>query len=140
MVRLRRGVVLIGLSVAALVPVTALADQAYTDPAGDSGSAPDILGVSVTNDVDEVVRFAIQFGGGAELPGNGVLELLIDTDANGETGNEEGAEVVVGFYGDKRQYSYGRWDGTKIDDDAVGDAKDLAFRPGEVAIELLQQA
>lgn len=104
------------LAVAALVPAAALADEKYADPVGDGGTAPDVTGVSVMNDNDGNVVFAVKVTGvgsaGPLAAGESYLALFVDTDRNSSTGNKEGAEVLIGFDLGARTWDIVRWNGT----------------------------
>ena len=78
---------LVAAALAALVLVGApgaLADGSYSDPAGDSGSAPDITSVAVSHD-ETTVTFAVTTNQVALSP-DAVFWGYIDTDANTATG------------------------------------------------------
>ena len=87
---------LVGAALAAFVlfgAPGALADGSYSDPAGDSGTAPDITSVAVSND-ETTVTFAITTNQAALSP-DAILVGYIDTDGNVATGfaqNGIGAE------------------------------------------------
>ena len=74
--------------VLALLVPAALADQTYDDPAADSGAAPDITSVAVTNDNTERVTFRIRFAQPGQLTTDTVVWLLIDLDRNSNTGGD----------------------------------------------------
>jgi hypothetical protein len=60
----------------------------FTDPAGDSGSAPDITGIAVTNDEHGLYTFTITF---ATPYANSVnVAVFVDSDKNGATGDPKG--------------------------------------------------
>jgi hypothetical protein len=65
----------------------------FSDPSGDAGTAPDITGISVTNDdhgqYTITLTFANPYGATA---GAGIL---FDTDQNGSTGDVFGAEYLL---------------------------------------------
>ncbi len=77
------GLVVIVLSL--LAARVALAEDRYTDPAGDSGSAPDITAVSVANDAADNITFTVTTNQPALASGNSSVDL-IDTDRNRSTG------------------------------------------------------
>jgi hypothetical protein len=70
----------------------------FTDPAGDSGSAPDITGVSVTNDDRGLFTFTVTFA--TPYANSDILAIFVDSDKNAATGNpkELGADYL--FYDD----------------------------------------
>ena len=73
----------------------ALADQSFTDPTGDAGSAPDIGAVSATNDPAGNITLTIATNE-PQLDPNAAFFAYFDTDSNGATGLQEaviGAEL-----------------------------------------------
>ena len=64
----------------------------FSDPSGDAGTAPDITGVSVTNDdrgtYTITLTFANPYGAAAGAA------LFLDTDQNASTGDKYGAEYL----------------------------------------------
>lgn len=103
---------------AALAPSAALADESYSDPAGDGGDAPDVTSVSVANDNDGNLLFAVKVTGvgspGPLAAGESYLAILVDTDRNSSTGNKEGAEIFVDFDLGARTWNISRWNGTEF--------------------------
>ena len=98
---------------ALLVPV-ALADQTYDDPAADSGAAPDITSVAVTNDNTDRVTFRIRFAQPGQLTTDTVVWLLIDLDRNSNTGGDDGEERMIAYDGESDGYYYESWNGTAL--------------------------
>jgi hypothetical protein len=81
----RLGLVAAGLAALVLVGAPgALADRSYSDAAGDSGAAPDITSVAVSND-DNTVTFSVTTNQ-ATLAPDASFWGYIDTDANTATG------------------------------------------------------
>ena len=99
---------------ALLVPV-ALADQTYDDPAADSGAAPDITSVAVTNDNTDRVTFRIRLAQPGQLTTDTVVWLLIDLDRNSNTGGDDGEERVIAYDGESDGYYYESWNGTALE-------------------------
>jgi hypothetical protein len=73
------------LSLALLVVPGAFADRSYTDPAGDSGAAPDITAVAVSHDAASVVSFAVRTNQLVLAP-DASFWGFIDTDRDATTG------------------------------------------------------
>jgi len=105
------------LAVAAAVLVTAVvaagaarAGMAYTyaDPAGDSGTAPDIRAVTLSDNGDGTVGFRIDLVPGISDDESGVV-VLVDADRNPQTGSD-GAEFAV--VADAQGAGLARWDGS----------------------------
>jgi hypothetical protein len=98
----------------------------FTDAAGDSGTAPDITIVDVTNDdqgqyvVD--VHFATPYGG-AEA-----VNLSLDTDMNAATGDPQslGAEYRIIEDNASQSFSFEMWNGTSwVESPTNSTVKDL---------------
>jgi hypothetical protein len=101
--------------VLALLVPAALADQTYDDPAADSGAAPDITSVAVTNDNAERVTFRIRFAQPGQLTTDTVVWLLIDLDRNSNTGGEDGGEErMIAYDAESDSYYYASWNGTAL--------------------------
>jgi hypothetical protein len=95
----------LALSVAQL----ARADASFTDPAGDSGTAPDITAVTAANDATGAnLTFTVRTNQAA-LAADAVVFLYFDADQNGQTGSN-GVESVllVGSGG----WEYLKWNGS----------------------------
>jgi hypothetical protein len=88
----------------------------YTDPAGDSGAAPDVTGATVSSMADGQIVFRI---GITNLPSSGEVRtvVLVDSDANPDTGKLEsvGAEYFFVVSQADRSYGFARWTGSAWD-------------------------
>jgi hypothetical protein len=84
------------------------AASSYTDPAGDSGTAPDITAVSAANDAAGSLTFTVRTNQPA-LAADALLDLAFDTDQNPQTG-ASGVEFV--FIISAGGWEFLRWDGT----------------------------
>ena len=82
---MRIPIALIVVAFALLAVPGAFADRSYSDPAGDSGAAPDITGVTVTHDAAGVVSFAVTTNQPVLVP-EASFWGFIDTDRNASTG------------------------------------------------------
>jgi hypothetical protein len=91
---------------------------AYADPAGDSGTAPDIETVSVSNDATGRIAFQINVPGQPQLASDGWFALVLDTDQNPATGDPRGlgADYVLVLDGESRTFGLGRWNGSTFED------------------------
>ena len=108
---MRRLALLAALAAAALAAAAATASSTitappstFTDPAGDSGTAPDLTNVAVTNDDHGLYTFTITF---ATTYGDAAgLQIFLDTDKNAGTGdpNSGGADYV--FIDDHASHSF----------------------------------
>jgi hypothetical protein len=58
----------------------------YTDPMGDTGTAPDITAVSVSNDDAGAITFTVTISGRTELGPNDDIAIVIDHDRSEDTG------------------------------------------------------
>jgi hypothetical protein len=98
---MRKLAVGIAIALLALTAATAhaatggITPQTYTDPAGDSGAAPDITAVAVGNDAAGQYDFDVTFA--TDYVGTAQLYLYLDTDRNTGTGdtNEDGADYLI---------------------------------------------
>jgi hypothetical protein len=90
----------------------AAGSESFTDPPGDSGLAPDVVGLDVSNDDKGLLTFALKFGNRTSLTGDdAVLVFLM-------TGKSE--YLIVADWSD-RSYSLGRWNGNDYDFDVPHD-------------------
>jgi len=98
-------------------PITAGPPVIFHDPTGDSGTAPDILAVTISNDANGRLDFEIAIPTALELPPNARIFLVLDTDINPNTGNSDtaGAEYYFVIRGAERTYTLYRWNGTGWD-------------------------
>jgi hypothetical protein len=111
----------IGLSVLVttlLAAAVALGDSLYTDPAGDSGTAPDITAVSVAHDASGNLTFAVTTNQPTLATGD-VLTIFFDADESSSTGGD-GVEFLLTL-GDSG-WEFDRWDGTEFVEAAASSA------------------
>jgi hypothetical protein len=109
---------LIALASAALVLVvvpaaTSATGQAqYPDAAGDSGTAPDVTGVSVSSDrTSGQIVFRIA-GTNLGASSTQVVALFVDSDANPVTGDISSGGADYLFVVDDTSYSFQHWSGS----------------------------
>jgi hypothetical protein len=93
-----------------LVPSASSMGQ-YTDPSGDSGTAGDITGLTVTSTPNGQIFFGIN-GNGLSTSKTNVTWLVIDADANPSTGDPDGGGAEYAFVVDDDTYWFMRWDGS----------------------------
>jgi hypothetical protein len=111
MTSMKRAGPLAAALVAALLLVPTASSGTYSDPAGDSGAAGDVTGVTVMGDKNGgQVVFRIAGTNLASAETN-VLLLQIDSDANPLTGNLTADGTDYWFIIDKEHYWFERWDG-----------------------------
>ena len=84
---------------------------AYTDPVGDAGDAPDIVGISIVPAAGGVV-VDIKLASATELGPYGWVLMGLDTDRNRSTGAPRGNEFLVLANGDRVVLT--RWDGRHL--------------------------
>jgi hypothetical protein len=82
---MRNTAVLTVLALALLVVPGAFADRSFSDPAGDSGAAPDITGIAVSHDAAGIVSFAVSTNQ-PSLAADATFWGFIDTDRDANTG------------------------------------------------------
>jgi hypothetical protein len=107
--------VVLSASVSALALIGASpapAAQTFTDPAGDGGGAPDVTTVTVSNSATNRVTVRVVTPSHAALPGDGELDLFLDTDANTGTGNEDGTDYIISVDGREQAFGLFKWDGS----------------------------
>jgi hypothetical protein len=96
----------------ACVLTSALADTAFTDPAGDAADAPDVTGVTVSNDTGGNILFHIAL---TNFTPESRVTIYLDTDKNASTG-EDGADyqLLLDHSADPAQSGWmmGQWNGT----------------------------
>lgn len=149
--RSRRGLVA-GLSLAAALCLAQLAGASgpqivagppltFTDPSGDSGTAPDITSVVVSNDANGRIDVHVDVPGQATLASDALLFLVMNTDNNPNTGapNTFGAEYYFALYGDDQTYGLYRWNGSDWADVPTGtetvswtNGAHIAFDPSQL--------
>ena len=96
--RLRALVALSGVVLAAVVlSGSALADQTYTDPAGDAANGSDLVGAKISNDPSGLITLQIQTG--AALAANHAVIVYLNTDLNPATGEDGDDHMLIAFPG-----------------------------------------
>lgn len=87
----------------------AKADASYSDPAGDSGTAPDITAVTAANDTAGNLTFTVRTNQPALA--DAAVDIAFDTDQNAQTG---GNGVEFYFLIGPSGWEFARWDGSKF--------------------------
>ncbi len=110
----------------------------FTDQTGDSGTAPDVSTVSVTNDAAGTYSFDVAFA--TPLTPTSFVDVFLDTDLNPATGDpgSVGADAVIEDDESDQSFGFYKWDGTKyaftapvaIHVTGTADKKDLKFVVG----------
>src|SRR5262245_905348 len=105
--------------VAAVLALTAGAarPETYSDPAGDAGTAPDVVQVTATAADTGLLTFAVRATGSWVDAG---AYLMVDSDANYSTGHSDGVDYLFTLHRD-HTFDAGRWNG-RDDFDRYGSA------------------
>lgn len=82
------------------------------DPAGDSGTAPDITTISVRNDNAGKLTWEIGIGNRSSWTGNDFVQIPIDADRRFSTGPDGGFEHTIQADADGSATTLFGWDGT----------------------------
>lgn len=88
----------------------ARADATYTDPAGDSTTAPDVTTVTAAHDAAANLTLTIKTNQ-PTLAADSVVSIAFDTDHNAQTG---GNGVEFAFFLASDGWDFIKWDGTKF--------------------------
>ncbi len=125
---MRRLVFFSALVAASLLAATATASSrvtappsTFTDPTGDSGTAPDVTNVSVTNDDHGNYTFTVAFA--AAYGDAGGVQLFLDTDKNPATGDPQSTGTDYIFLDDHASHSFDllAWSGSDWQEASGGD-------------------
>ena len=69
----------------------------FTDPTGDSGSAPDVTTVKVANDNAGALSFTVAVPNRTNLSDQDAITVELDTDQNAGTGSPNGTEYKIAW-------------------------------------------
>ena len=118
-----------GSPIAAGPPVT------FPDAIGDSGTAPDLASVVISNDANGQLEFLISIPSQIELAGNARIFLVLDTDIDRRTGSPgtNGGDYYFVVRGAERTFTLYRWGGS--DWQSVDTAARVSYAAG-VAISV----
>src|SRR5215470_3952247 len=88
----------------------------YTDPTGDSGSAPDVAQVLVTgDDVSGAITMTANFANRTnDMVAGDVLQIALDTDNNPSTGDPESAGADYALQVEADGFGFFKWDGAQF--------------------------
>lgn len=103
------------LGLVAAVPAGASGSQSYNDGTGDSGSAPDVQRIVVSNTNAGLIRFQITFANRTSLANDDGVYIAIDTDRNRSTGDPDGTEYLILVDAQTGRAGLGRWNGSTFD-------------------------
>jgi hypothetical protein len=90
----------------------------FSDPAGDSGAAPDITSVTINGDpATGTITVTVTATGYLPASPDGMgreIDVFLDTDNNASTGSSSGSEYALGALNDStgRYWDVARWDGS----------------------------
>lgn len=98
-------------------PAQAVNRQVFPDPAGESGGAPDVTQIQVSNDDQGALTFALTVGGQPSLRAGDSVFVDVDADRNVATGapNTNGADYLLNIFiesGSLYTYKVCRWSGS----------------------------
>ena len=105
---MKRALLGIAVVLSLLVARAASADTQYSDPAGDSGGAPDITSVKVVNDAAGNLTFTVATNQ-PTLAEDAGLSLWFNADMNIATG-DDGVDFVL--FVNSNGWEFDRWDGS----------------------------
>ena len=103
------------LGLVAAVPASAAGSESYSDAAGDSGSAPDLQRIVVSNTNAGLIRFEITYANRTSLANDDGMYIAIDSDRNRSTGNPDGTEYLLLMDAQSGRAGLGRWNGSTFD-------------------------
>jgi hypothetical protein len=108
---LRKHIAWAAAALALVAAAVAGAETTFTDPTGDSTTAPDLTSVAVANDAAGNITFRVNVANQPTLAADAEVVLLLDTDRNVATG-EDGDDFIVYFSGANSSFGLLRWDGS----------------------------
>ena len=84
----------------------------FTDGTGDSGTAPDIRTVEVTNNARGRITMRIRFANRtSDLQTNDYIVIFLNTDRNAATGDADGADHAIEFR--QGAFNVSQWNGSE---------------------------
>jgi hypothetical protein len=121
-------------AVAALALAGPASAVVFQDPTGDSGAAPDIASLTVTNDARARIAFRFALANrpnGLEVSDSAydLVSVFLNADRNATTGDADGDDYMIQLAGDR--FSIARWSGSAYAALATADAR--ATRSGGTA-------
>ena len=99
---------IVALALAFGVPFALGTPKPFTDPAGDSGAAPDVTSVTA-DDTASTLVFTVTIANRATLADNDLVAILVDSDRRLTTG-ADGADYAAGFTG--AGVNLAKWNGS----------------------------
>src|SRR4051812_29800946 len=102
----------------------------YNDPAGDSGTAPDITAVQVSDDGSGRITFQAQTPSTDQLGQGQWVALFVDADNNRGTGAAKYAGAEYLFTRDATGWGFARWNGSDWDETAPSSTARSSYAGG----------
>ena len=115
-------------------PAFAAGSMTFTDPTRDSGTAPDVSTVTVTNDDAGAITIEIAFTNMPTPTADAVVLVLFDTDRNVETGDPDGMEFQFVLAGSDLRQAWTSWNGSGYATQGVLDG--VSFAAGKATLHL----
>jgi hypothetical protein len=101
----------LGLASPAAATQTSSSSVTFTDPTGDSGNAPDITTVTVSNDDSGGLVFTVNLPNRPSLGSQDVVLIGLDTDQNGSTGQ---GGIDYAFLVQGNEWALASWNGSSF--------------------------
>jgi hypothetical protein len=97
------------------LPAGAAGSKSFADPAGDSGPAPDITAVVVSNDDRGILTFALTFANRTSLVADDRVVIGLDVDRSRSTGSSSGVDYLIVADNQRGTVRLARWNGSVFD-------------------------
>jgi hypothetical protein len=90
--------------------------SSFTDATGDGKGAPDITGVTVSNDAAGQISVQINVPGATDIAADEAILVVLDTDQNPATGEPQGGgiEYIFVMVGATHAYGLVQWNGSQF--------------------------
>jgi hypothetical protein len=95
-----------------LLASVALGARGFSDPAGDTNTAPDMRSLEISESTAGVLTIALAVGNYQSLPPNSWVNLWFDVDSNSSTGDDAGDEALVRYLSSGSTELY-TWNGSQ---------------------------
>jgi hypothetical protein len=102
------------LALALVAAGTAGADTTFTDPTGDSTTAPDVTSVVVGDDATGMITFRASVANQPTLAADAEVFLVLDSDRNPATG-DDGFDYLFFYSGSTSSFGLLRWNGSEFE-------------------------
>jgi hypothetical protein len=108
----KRALIAAGVAAIFALASVALGARGFSDPAGDTNTAPDMTSLEISEAAAGVLTIKLAVGNYQALPSNSWMNLWFDVDANAGTGDDAGDEALVRYLSSGSIEVYG-WNGTQ---------------------------